>query len=128
MDQLFARLKESGHFAWLNTESITKELHWHEEMIKGLSETDILRLFVSPDSIASKWVKQEGKFFLQAGKKVLPILLRQTKAPVALSKIEMIKVQAEGWYHRFEYLKYHPTYPNMMRPCDFILIFCLNLT
>jgi hypothetical protein len=38
VDQLFARLKESGHFAWLNTESITKELHWHEEMIKVQAE------------------------------------------------------------------------------------------
>ena len=100
VDQLFARLKESGHFAWLNTESITKGLHWHEEMKKGLHETDILLLVVSPDSIASKWVKQEWKFFLQTGKKVFPILLRQTKLPVALSKIEMIKVQAEGWHHR----------------------------
>ena len=100
VDQLFARLKESGYFAWLNTESITKGFHWHEEMMKGLGETDILLLVVSPDSIASNWVKQEWKFFLQSGKKVLPILLRETKVPVSLSKIEMIKVQAEGWYYR----------------------------
>ena len=55
---------------------------------------------VSANSIASKWVKEEWKFFQEAGKRVLPILLEECKALATLRKIEMIKVERADWYHR----------------------------
>ena len=100
VDKLMARLKNSGERAWLNTESIPKGNHWHDEMVKALAETDVLLLVVSANSIASKWVKEEWKFFQEAGKRVLPILLEECKAPATLRKIEMIKVERADWYHR----------------------------
>ena len=100
VDQLYARLKESGHYVWLNTESIPKGEHWHDEMSKGLQETDILILVVSPDAMASKWVTEEWHTILQAQKKVIPILYRSGKTPKAIARLEMIKAENDDWYYR----------------------------
>lgn len=100
VDAMFDRLKSSGHYSWLNTESIPKGEQWLEEMRRGLQETDLLILVVSPDSMKSKWVKEEWKTFLKAGKKVLPVLFRESKVPKILGKIEMIKADHHGWYSK----------------------------
>jgi len=102
VNRLFLRLKQSGHPAWLNTESIPKGEHWHDEMVKGLRETDLLILVVSEHAMASKWVTEEWKAFLRTEKKIIPVLLRECKVPQALNKIEMIKATGDEdrWYYR----------------------------
>jgi hypothetical protein len=69
-------------------------------MTKGLRETDILILVVSPDAMVSKWVTEEWQTFLQAQKKVLPILYREGAVPDEINRLEMIKAQEENWYYR----------------------------
>lgn len=97
VDSLFARLRSSGHYAWLNTESIPKGENWLAEMRSALQTTKVLILVVSPESMASKWVKEEWKTFLASNKQILPILHRETKVPRSLSKIEMIKTDHKDW-------------------------------
>ena len=45
-------------------------------------------------------MKEEWKSYLEAGKRVLPILLEECKVPATLKKIEMIRVARDDWYHR----------------------------
>jgi hypothetical protein len=97
VDSLFAKLRSSGHYAWLNTESIPKGERWLAEMRSALQMTKLLILVVSPDSMASKWVKEEWKTFLDSDRPVLPILHREAKVPRSLNKIEMIKTDHRDW-------------------------------
>jgi TIR domain/Domain of unknown function (DUF4062) len=99
-EQLYRKLKQSGHHAWLNTESIPKGEAWYDEMSKGLSETDLLILVVSENAVASKWVSEEWKTFLKMQKKIVPLLLRECKVPQAIKKLEMIKTSDKNWYYR----------------------------
>jgi hypothetical protein len=100
VDQLYLQLNQSGYPAWLNTESIPKGDRWHDEMTKGLSETNLLILVVSEDAIASKWVREEWTHFLKSRKRVVPILHRDCKIPPLIKKLEMIKTSDGSWYYR----------------------------
>jgi hypothetical protein len=100
VNQLYERLVASGHRAWLNTESIPKGEHWHEEMVKALEETDLMILVLSPDATKSKWVKEEWKTFLTMQKTILPILHREGKVPRSLNALQMTKIDDKGeWYY-----------------------------
>jgi hypothetical protein len=48
-------------------------------------------LLVSENSVASKWVSEEWKTFLNPQKKIVPVLLRECKVPQAIRKLEMTK-------------------------------------
>lgn len=100
VNQLHSKLKESGYITWLNTTSIPKGEKWHDEMTAGLSQTSLLILVISPDSMKSKWVKEEWKTFLKAKKKILPILYKEAKIPEAINQLEMIKQQNADWYYQ----------------------------
>jgi hypothetical protein len=77
VDELYAKLRASGQYVWLNTESIPKGDKWHNKMVEGLNETDILILVLSPDSVKSRWVVQEWRTFLDMQKQVMPILYKE---------------------------------------------------
>ena len=100
VDQLSGQLKNSGHHVWLNTESIPKGEMWHDELVKGLSETDILLLILSPDAVTSKWVKEEWKTFIGINKKVIiPILYRECKVPQIINKLQITNAKGDNWYY-----------------------------
>ena len=100
VDELYLKLKLSGYHAWLNTESIPKGEAWYDEMVKGLRETDLLILALSENAVASKWVSEEWKTFSKMQKKIIPLLLRECKAPQAIKKLEMIKTSDKNWYDK----------------------------
>jgi hypothetical protein len=98
--RLYDKLRASGQPVWLNTESIPKGERWYDEMVKGLTETDLMILILSPDAIKSKWVQQEWKTFLETQKAVLPILCREARVPRKLMALEMIDAQDSNWYDK----------------------------
>ena len=68
-------------------------------MIKGLLETELMILVISPDSMASKWVREEWETYLKSNKKIFPIILQEcNNIPAELQKIEMIKEANQNWY------------------------------
>ena len=99
VDELHEKLKRSGQHVWLNTESIPKGEAWHEEMTAGLSETDVLVLIVSPDSMASKWVKEEWQTFLGSDRTILPVLHKDCDVPQEINRLQMIKTDKQDWYY-----------------------------
>jgi hypothetical protein len=101
VDNLYDELRKSGYRVWLNTESIPKSEMWYNELVKGLKETDLLILILSPDAVKSKWVKEEWKTFADLNKKVLPILHRECKIPKEINKIQIINARGEDdrWYY-----------------------------
>ena len=100
VNQLYSQLQQSGQPVWLNTESIDKGEHWHDEMVKGLSETDLLILVVSEDATASRWVREEWKTFLEMHKRIIPLLYRECRVPREIKELEMIKTSDKDWYYR----------------------------
>ena len=85
---------------WLNTESIPKGGQWQERMEKGLEETDLMILVVSPDAMKSDWVRREWKTFLKNNKRVLPVEYRECKVPSAIKALQRTKTDGAGWYYR----------------------------
>ena len=100
VDELFARLKESGERVWLNTESIPKAARWHDELVSGLRETDLLILVLPEDSIASKWVREEWKTFQKMGKTILPVVHRECKLPRPIHALQVVRTADANWYYK----------------------------
>ena len=95
-------LTEAKKFSRLDHRSVAGQIeHWARlgkcvEENPDLTHSLLKEILLGLEELAQG---EQMEFFLQTGKKVLPILLRETKVPVALNKIEMIKVRSEGWYH-----------------------------
>jgi TIR domain/Domain of unknown function (DUF4062) len=100
VDELSARLRESGERVWLNTESIPKAAQWHDELVSGLRETDLLILVLSEDSIASRWVREEWKTFQKMGKTILPVLHRECRLPRPIQALQVVKTADADWYYK----------------------------
>jgi hypothetical protein len=98
---LHKQLADSGHRAWLNTESLPKGERWRAELFKALEEASLMILVLSPDAIQSKWVAEEWRAFLKLGKPIIPLLYRDCKIPRSLDALQMIKSgNDDKWYYQ----------------------------
>lgn len=80
-DELFAvelaeDLRRTGLRIWLDIDSITDELEWHDEVHKALDHCGLMIVIVSPSALDDVDVKHEVDYFLRQGKIVLPALHR----------------------------------------------------
>jgi len=61
----------------------------------------VVVLVVSPNSMASDWVRVEWERFLASKKPVLQLLYKEAEKPPELKAIQGIKFEegGDGWYH-----------------------------
>ena len=84
--RLAADLKRAGRVVWLDEEKIELGDSIQESIQKGIDESDYLAVVLSPDAVASKWVKQELRQALEREIRVdkitvLPLLYRDCEIP-----------------------------------------------
>lgn len=68
--------------SFLSEKSIRGAQKWHDEIGSGLKRCNWFLLILSPESVRSKWVKQELTYALDANrydKRIIPILYKACK-------------------------------------------------
>jgi hypothetical protein len=64
---------------WFDQSAIQAGEKWHDEIMEGISECKAFVLILSPDSMESRYVREEVNKALELGKPIFPILYRSAK-------------------------------------------------
>jgi len=78
--RLTAELQKSEFDFWIDWEGIPPTVDWWREIEKGIEEADAFLFLISPDSANSKFCRQEIDHAVKNGKRLLPLVIRDTKA------------------------------------------------
>ena len=94
-------LRGHGIPVWYSEANIQGAQQWHDEIGAALRRCDWLVLVLSPDAVASKWVKRELLFSLQQDRfdgRIAPILYRPCpfdELSWTLAQMQMIDFHAD---------------------------------
>ena len=72
---------------WIDWKSIPKGEEFKREIFQGIEKSDIFLFLVSPDSVRSKWCQKEINCANKNGKRILPIVVRNTSLKLIPSGI-----------------------------------------
>lgn len=108
---------------WIDWKSIPKGEEFEREIQQGIEGSDVFLFLVSPDSIQSNWCNKEITHAVKNGKRILPIVIRETEEkfiPFEISKRNWIFYREgqddfntalgqikETIHADYEWLKYH---------------------
>jgi hypothetical protein len=90
VDDLAHQLEMQGFKTWLDYRSLVPGRPWLEQIHKGLDEAELLLLVVSPESIASKSVEIEWRYYLERKKRIILLILRAVDLPPKLESLEWV--------------------------------------
>ncbi|MEO8611282.1 MAG: TIR domain-containing protein [Chloroflexota bacterium] len=104
-DSLFAqRLRDHvqglGFETWLDVDDIPKGVYWPDAVDEGLRASDVVVGVMTPESVASRNVKNEWDWALDNDKPLLLLRLRQAPVPhryISLNYIECAHDEAAGF-------------------------------
>ena len=80
---IIAALKQNMCRIWYD-EGLTPGESWNDSIAEHLKNCDQFLLFISPDSVASKYVMSEINYALSKNKSIVPVILRETELPAGL--------------------------------------------
>jgi hypothetical protein len=89
--KLAKSLSEAGAKVWIDVENIPAGMNWSSAIQEGLNICESMILIISPASMASRNVENEWQYFLDQGKRLIPVLLKPVQSPhFQLSRIQHI--------------------------------------
>lgn len=86
--QLTEELQKSNNDFWIDWEGIPPTVDWWKEIEKGIEDSDAFLFLISPDSARSKICGQEIDYAVKNGKRLLPIVVRETDGNEIHSKLK----------------------------------------
>lgn len=92
--KLASALRANGVALWLDQLDIPKGSRWDEAVESALKECGCLLVVLSPASVASANVQDEVSFALEAGKRVIPLLMSPCVVPFRLQRIQYVDFSA----------------------------------
>jgi len=103
-EKLGSRLRENGVNAWLDKWEIEPGDSIVDRIDSGLARSDCLLLVLTPDSVRSsaRWVRKEWQAYLSGrlsrtgSKRLIPLLVRNTRMPAVLQDIKYIDFRNEA--------------------------------
>ncbi|HEY7413575.1 MAG TPA: toll/interleukin-1 receptor domain-containing protein, partial [Ktedonobacteraceae bacterium] len=98
VDQLEAELSKYGFVTWLDRQHLEGGDDWAAAIEAQITCHDLVIVALSPDAIASEWVKREIAFAQQIRKKIIPVLAKPTQVPFRISELQYIE-----FFHNFEF-------------------------
>lgn len=84
---LVERLKKDGFEVWLDQHLIEGGDDWLDSINEALKICERMVLCISPDSMASKYVRMEYRYFLDNNKRFVPLMCINTTLPAELIRI-----------------------------------------
>jgi molecular chaperone DnaK len=82
-------LKAGGN-VWFDKFDISPGSNWDDEIENALNDSDFLLLLLTPDSVVSNNVKNEINFAVDNQIKIIPLLYKQCRKPLRLSRFQHI--------------------------------------
>jgi len=83
-------LGQQGYAIWLDVRSIPHGANWDNEVQRGLDTSDVMIVLLSPTSAASQNVADEWSYFIERGKRILPIMVQMCDVPFRLSRRQRV--------------------------------------
>jgi formylglycine-generating enzyme required for sulfatase activity len=75
---IVAALAKDNLDIWIDWEDIPKGEEFYREIYQGIEEADAFLFLVSPDACQSEWCNREISHAVENGKRILPIVIRDT--------------------------------------------------
>ena len=101
------RLEREGYQAWVDSDRLDPGNDWREELDQGIRGALLVIAVMTPDARVSEYVTYEWAFAWGYGKKVIPIMLRQTTLHPRLATLQYLDFTnriARPWSRLFEVL------------------------
>jgi hypothetical protein len=95
VDQLTARLQAAGLQPWVDHLHILPGADWDTALESALHAANSLIVVLTPDSNKSLIVKAEWSYFGESGKKIYPILLKETEVPFRLRVLQVTDFRSD---------------------------------
>ena len=89
-------LKAVGHDIWLDQLDIPTGARWDDELEKALRTCTTFLIILSPESIKSQNVKDEIGYAIDAGKHILPLMIKQCEVPFRLRRFQYVDFTNEA--------------------------------
>jgi hypothetical protein len=96
--RLAADLEKAGYSVWWDITDLRGGDDWVRVIPEAIGTSDFFIVVLSPNSIASEWVRKEYTQAISLHKKIIPIMLEQTPVPFALITINFIDFTNEAAY------------------------------
>lgn len=84
------RLEREGVESWLDTEKLKIGQDWRDEIDHGIQESAAIIVIMTPEARKSEYVTYEWAFAWGKGKKVFPIMLKQTQLHPRLESLQYL--------------------------------------
>lgn len=78
-ERIFQALAENDLNTWVDWKNIPKAEDWKEEIFRGIEESDSFLFLITTDSVTSQVCNEEIDHALKNGKRIIPILIGNTK-------------------------------------------------
>lgn len=93
--RLAVDLKKEGFDVWIDQEDIKAGLKWDAEVEKALESCDCVLFLETERSVVSNNVLAEVYYALEQNKKVIPLIIVDSKTPYRLSRLQHIDFTAD---------------------------------
>jgi hypothetical protein len=85
---LVIHLREKGYKVWIDQNNLEVSNDWMDKINEALKICQRLVLCVSPESLDSRYVKMEYRYFLHHEKMIFPLILKNAEMPAELLGIQ----------------------------------------
>ncbi len=88
-ESITAKLREHQYDVWLDVDRIGGGALWEQEIKKGIAQSEVIIVILTPDAVKSDWVKKEIDIARNSLKTVIPILMRDITKPADLKTLKV---------------------------------------
>ena len=97
VEQLVADLEKVGLEVWYDLSGLKVGERWETEISKAIEESKFVVVVLSPDSVASKWVRKEYLYADSLKKEFIPLVYRPCNLRLFFQDLHYIEVQGEKY-------------------------------
>ncbi len=91
------RLTNTGFQVWVDQHLLVGGNDWVDSIAQALEECKVLILVMTPEALASRYVKMEYRYFFNYDKPIIPLLYKPVKSiPVELISTQYIDFRGAG--------------------------------
>ncbi len=111
-ERLARDLSDAGVEVWIDFRQIHAGELWKEEIRSGIERSEVIILVLSPDAVASEWVRYEIDYAREHKKIMLPVMA--VDSVTSLQGAESLKWLLDVHYIKFE-VRYEQAFPELLR-------------
>jgi hypothetical protein len=93
VEPLVIDLRNRGFKVWIDQQSIRRGIDWSDAIQEALDTCERMIVCVSPESMNSRQVRDEYRYFRDEGKTVLPLICREISMPYDLTRIQFVSYE-----------------------------------